>query len=423
VRAWPRRSISPNAMWGLLDQGLYSGSNLLLTVVVARSVPAAEFGAFSLCYVVYMLSLGLGRVTGSKPYTIEAAGEAAATARVRARALLGYALGLGAVAAAVSLAVGKVVGSPLSLALIVLAPLLPGLLLQDAVRGLYFASRRARGAFLNDATWTMLQVLALSGLLVTGHASVGPLLAAWGVPAAVAAAVGVMHLRVLPSRPRLVSWLRPSIGLAAPLAANLVLTAAPSYLAYLAMPAVSSLDQLAVVRGAYVFFGPLNVLFTGAAMVALPAFLHAAPDRPRDRMSMQLSAGLAAFAVAWGALVVFLPDRVGTLVLGTLWDDTATTRLLLAVSLVAEAMLVGPEIVLSSLRLPGRMTSVRLMGALVTLGSSLALATRFGADGLAAGFVIGYSVSAMLATAQVARVGGEVRTVVLPPGGPPVTAT
>jgi len=57
-------------------------------------------------------------------------------------------------------------------------------------------------------------------------------------------------------------------------------------------------------------------------------------------------------------------------------------RILLAVSLVAEALLVGPELILSSLRLPGRMTTVRLVAAVATVSSSLALAARFGGVGL-----------------------------------------
>ena len=85
-------------------------------------------------------------------------------------------------------------------------------------------------------------------------------------------------------------------------------------------------------------------------------------------------------------------------------------RLLLAISLVAEAVLVGPDVVLSSLRLPRRMTSVRAVSAAVTLLASVALAAAEGAAGLAAGLAMGYSVGAVLAVLQIRRLPSGVGT-------------
>jgi O-antigen/teichoic acid export membrane protein len=256
-------------------------------------------------------------------------------------------------------------------------------------------------------------------LTVDEHPSVGWLMAAWGLSAALAAVIGCGLLRSWPGRPRVREWFRDHGALAAPLTLNMVLTAAPSYVAYLAMPLVSTLPELAAVRGAYVFFGPLNVVYSGAALVALPAIVRASPTRSRPGMSLQISSGLAGVAVAWGAVVVLLPDRLGTLVLGDLWYDTDGIRILLAVSLVAEALFVGPELVLSSLRLPGRMTTVRLVAAVATVSLSLALAARFGGVGLAAGFAAGYSLGAVLAMRQAALLGPVVpRPAVTPGSGP-----
>jgi O-antigen/teichoic acid export membrane protein len=407
------------AGWGLADQGLFSASNLLLTIVVARSVEPAEFGAFSLCYVVYMLAANLGRVTGSKPYTIELV-EAGVAAGVRTRQVLGYSTALGAALAVVAAVWGVMANGPLAEALLVLAVLLPGLLLQDCVRSVYFAREQPRGAFAVDALATGLQVVGVVVVLtVDEHPSVGWLMAAWGLSAALAAVIGCGLLRSWPGRPRVREWFRDHGALAAPLTLNMVLTAAPSYVAYLAMPLVSTLPELAAVRGAYVFFGPLNVVYSGAALVALPAIVRASPTRSRPGMSLQISSGLAGVAVAWGAVVVLLPDRLGTLVLGDLWYDTDGIRILLAVSLVAEALFVGPELVLSSLRLPGRMTTVRLVAAVATVSLSLALAARFGGVGLAAGFAAGYSLGAVLAMRQAALLGPVVpRPAVTPGSGP-----
>ena len=45
----------------MADQGVSSLSNIVVAVIVARSVSAAEFGAFGVAMVVYQLGLGLTR--------------------------------------------------------------------------------------------------------------------------------------------------------------------------------------------------------------------------------------------------------------------------------------------------------------------------------------------------------------------------
>jgi peptidoglycan biosynthesis protein MviN/MurJ (putative lipid II flippase) len=76
-----------------------------------------------------------------------------------------------------------------------------------------------------------------------------------------------------------------------------------------------------------------------------------------------------------------------------------TTRLLLGVSLVAEAVLVGQVAALSALRDTRRLARIRMVSAPLTVGLSLCLAALFGAPGTAAGFAIGYWVAAVLAWA------------------------
>lgn len=397
--------------WGILDQALSSGSNVALTIVVARTVGPDAFGGFSLCFVVYMLVLLVVRTTGIRPFTIETAHADVQRARAQARALMGFALGIGCLIGCLCLIAGRLFPDPLRSGLTVLGVLLPGLLLQDAVRGIFFAWQMPRAALVNDGLWSGLQAVSLlSVLLGVENPPMALLMAGWGLPAAVAALGGLATLGTVPARMRLMPWLRTHKDLATPFAVNMMLTAAPSYVAYLVMPLVSSLEELAMVRGAYIFFGPLGVVFTGAAVIALPAIVRSGRSRSRRRMSVQLSSSLAAVGLAWGAIVVALPDSVGRAVLGDLWEGSGPVRLLLAISLVAEAVLVGPDVVLSSLRLPRRMTSVRAVSAAVTLLASVALAAAEGAAGLAAGLAMGYSVGAVLAVLQIRRLPSGVGT-------------
>ena len=50
-------AVARGAHWGLLDQALSSGTNFAVAFVVVRRVDAAEFGAFSLVSVLYVIAV------------------------------------------------------------------------------------------------------------------------------------------------------------------------------------------------------------------------------------------------------------------------------------------------------------------------------------------------------------------------------
>jgi peptidoglycan biosynthesis protein MviN/MurJ (putative lipid II flippase) len=134
-------------------------------------------------------------------------------------------------------------------------------------------------------------------------------------------------------------------------------------------------------------------------MLALP---HAVTQRRAGAVPSiggRVSLALAGISCLWAALVVLLPDSVGRAVVGPSWDHTMTTRLLLGVSLVAEAVLVGQVAALSALRDTRRLARIRMVSAPLTVVVSLVLAALFGAIGAAAGFAIGYWAAAVMAWA------------------------
>lgn len=398
------RSTLRQAHWGLADQALSTGTNFLLSFMVVRSVSAADFGAFSLAYVLFMLAVGAVRATGGDVLTIahlnEEGGFLPAT-----RHNATHALGLGALFGAGGLVAATWAGGSLRPTLVVLSFALPLLLLQDALRSTFFALSRPAQATLNDALWTLLQFGALTPVLFLGqHWPVWAFLAAWAGGGSVAALVGLAQARLLPARVAPHRWLVTHRHLAAPLLANFLLSQLPAHLLYVLMPLVADLTELGVVRAAYVFFGPLGVVFGGAAMLALPEAVRSREIPGVRRMAARLSLGLAAVGLAWGALVLLLPDAVGRLLIGDIWDATLLPRLLLAGSLVAQGAYVGAWAALNALRLPTRMMRVWLVAGPFTLLAGLGLSWAFGAPGAAAGFLLGYTLSTVLAWLQVPRV-------------------
>jgi peptidoglycan biosynthesis protein MviN/MurJ (putative lipid II flippase) len=135
-------------------------------------------------------------------------------------------------------------------------------------------------------------------------------------------------------------------------------------------------------------------------MLALP---HAVTVRRRGNvpaLGRRVSLMLAGLSCVWTALVVVMPAPVGRAVVGESWDHTLTTRLLLGISLVAEAVLVGQVAALSALRDTRRLARIRMVSAPLTVAVSLGLAALFGATGTAAGFAIGYWAAAAIAWAS-----------------------
>jgi O-antigen/teichoic acid export membrane protein len=120
--------------WGLADQGVSSITNFVLGLVVARSLGATAFGAFSLAWVTYGVVLNVSRGLATDPLTVRYSGPADARwhgAVVRA-ASTAVAIGVafGAASALGGLAMGRSVGP----GFVALGITLPALMLQDCWR-------------------------------------------------------------------------------------------------------------------------------------------------------------------------------------------------------------------------------------------------------------------------------------------------
>jgi O-antigen/teichoic acid export membrane protein len=389
----------PRAAWGMADQGVSAISNVLLTIMVARSSTPHELGEFSLVYIVFVLVLGLTRSRGGGVLAIEYADDQAELLKAAPRCT-GYYVGVGLCLAFPGLLLSSALGPGDGHMLAIVCLALPLMLLQDAYRSLFFCQGRPSAAFANDLVWLLAEIVLLGvAIAPAGAPGTATLVACWAIAGVIAALVGIVQTGVVPWVASPLQWLRAHGRIAWPLVLSGFLTQLPAHLVYLTLPLVASVSDLGVIRAAYVFFGPLGVVNSGAAMLALP---HAVTVRKRGdvpAMGRRVSLTLAGVSCLWAALVVALPEPVGRAIVGPSWDDTLVTRLLLGVSIVAEAVLVGQVAALSALRDTRRLARIRSVSAPVTVAVSLGLAAMFGAAGAAAGFAIGYWTAAVLAWA------------------------
>lgn len=195
----PARSNLRQAHWGLLSQCLNTGTNFLLSLLVARVAAPAEFGAFAVAMVLYMVGVGIVRASGNDVLAVVHARDLDRLP-TRAREVSTYALGLGVVIGAGCVVVGTVLaGNPVPY--IVLGALLPLLMLEDALRGLVIAQGRPRDAALSDGTRAVVQIALVGALFATtGAVTITGAVTAWAVGGATAATVMLARCRVRPDR-------------------------------------------------------------------------------------------------------------------------------------------------------------------------------------------------------------------------------
>ncbi len=299
---------------GLVDQGMSSLSNVLAVVMVAQTLSASAFGAFSVAYAVLIFLLSLSRAYFGTQLTLT--GNRAA-ARERASSTLGALLLLAPVLAVATGGIGLLLSeeSDFSIAIVV-AVAAPLVCLQDLLRYAAVAVERPYVALASDTVWAVITGVAALGLVPLTAPQV---MVVWLGAAALAFAVAAALLHVKPSivngwhlllRERHAVGNSVTIGTIAVAGASLVIAAATAR--FLGTASAGSL------RGASTAMGPLNVLQAFITLNLTPTLLRR--QRSQDLgFCIRVALYVAAAVAMWSAALLLLPNEVGRKVLGDSW--------------------------------------------------------------------------------------------------------
>ena len=307
VAAWGPRAVV------LVDQTLSSVSNLLVVVLVARVLSASDFGHFALGYAVLTLTLGLSRAYFGSRISLAPSQDAA---RRLTSALVA---GMVVVAPAVSLAVLAVSAlatqgqAPVIVLIVALAT--PVVCVQDALRFGAVAGGRPWAALLSDAAWIAPMLLPLV-LGIDLQASSALIL--WASAAVVALLVALVAFGEPPRWGPGLRELRRRENVGAALALGAVVTTAATLLVLVVVSRVLGPAAAGSLRGASTAMGPVNVLLAFTALGVTPFLVR----RPRggDRgFCMSVAAVLVILVLLWGAVLLLLPDSIGTAAFGSSW--------------------------------------------------------------------------------------------------------
>jgi len=386
------------ASWGLGDQALSSLTNFVLGVLIARTVGVEQFGAFSLAFAAYLLVLSICRAYPMEPLPIRYSVAPEASFRPAAAAAVGSVIAVAVGCSIVLAVIGVVTGGALSQALLALALTLPGLLVQDAWRSVFFAWHRGRSAFFNDFLWAVVMFPAIVIVLRSGDHSVFWPTFVWGASATVAAVFGVFQSRIVPAPMRTRAWWHEHIDLGPRFIVETVARTAGGNLSTYGIGLAAGLAAVGALRAASLILGPVQVLFLGIGLIAVPEGVRAAAQSLGHlrRLAIILSILLALFTLGWGVFVLLLPQDVGVALLGSTWDPARAVLVPSIVGQVGGVLTTGPGMGLRTLAAARRSLRVSVIASIITVILGVGGAVAGGVLGAAWGLALAALASATL---------------------------
>jgi O-antigen/teichoic acid export membrane protein len=370
--------------WGVADQGMSSITNFAVSIYIARSLGAVDFGAFSLAYVTYAFVLNASRGLATEPLMVRFTGADIKTWRRATADCTGTSIVVGLAAGACVLALAMLMSGTTRLAFLALGLTLPGLMLQDSFRYAFFTLGRGSQAFLNDLTWAVLLLPALVLVKATGHANVFLFVLVWGASATVAAAVGPLQARVIPRPSGVQRWLSSHRDLGPRFLGEFTASGAAPQLRTYGIGAILGLAAVGYVQAANTLMGPIMVLFLGMGLVTTPEAARVLRRDPRrlPLFCFLVSAGLTVAGLAWGlVLLVALPRGLGHWLLGSLWRGTYPLVLPQTIAVLGMCAGTGSGAGLHALGAARRSFRVMVLTSVIYIGCALTGAVVAGAAG------------------------------------------
>lgn len=385
------------AGWSVADQALSSASNLGLSVVAARELGPAGFGAFTIAFTSYLVAMNASRAIATEPLVVRFSHSSTPAWRRAASAAAGTALCVGLLVGAVFFVLGLLLKGIIGQAFVGLGLVLPGLLLQDAWRFAFFASGTPRRAFSNDACWVLV-LLPVGLMLLLGEATVLRAILGWGGAATCAAVYGAWQARMLPNLRRVRSWLREHRDLAPRYLGEFLAISGTLQAVVVGVGVIAGLAATGALRAGEVLLGPARVLFQGMQLSAVPEgvrLLRTSPAALRQGC-MWLAVFMASTTTLIGTLLLLLPNAVGEALLSETWTPARPVVLPLTVSMAAAGILSAALVGLRATGDARRSLRSRLWVAAVLLPVALAGAVLNGAVGAAWGYAVAQSIGAVL---------------------------
>lgn len=379
VRASNRFAVFRRLSLVAVDQAISGASNVLIAVLAARVLGVASFGYFGIVFVVFTLVQGVSRALVCDPLLVHAGelakrrGEAIGTS-----CALGF--GLATLLAVFALAV-RAKQPELGEALLVLAPFLPLLMLQDLGRYLGVASQRPGKSVTLDAAWLLIVTAAVTALLIEHVHTLAWFIAVWAGSGAAAGLLVFWQQRGARLAVGL-DWIRHTWQFSWRYLISYTSTQTSLLGASSAVAGIAGARALGAVQGTVLLarpFGTLQIaaVVGGAAEIARTGV----SGRAVRKRIIGISTVASIVALVNAVIMLVLPDSLGVIVLGKTWHATKPLLLPTAVQLLCLGLITGPRAGLVGMRAPRRTMVIDMLNGALFLAAAVLGAAFDGARG------------------------------------------
>ncbi len=385
--------------WGVGDQAVSSLTNFAVTLYIARTLGASQFGAFSLAYVTYSFVLNASRGLSTDPLMVRFSGTNLIAWRRAVARCTGTATVVGLIGGAGVLLAALALHGTARLAFLALGLTLPGLMLQDSWRYAFFALGRGSQAFLNDTVWALVLAPLLIVLRESGNSDVFWYVLVWGAAGTVGALAGPLQARVLPRPAKAWEWVMRHRDLGPRYFAENTSNSGATQLRAYGIGIILGLAAVGYVQAAQTLMGPFLVIFMGISLVTVPEAARVLRRSPQHLwlFCLLVGSGLALAGLLWGlVLLAALPRGLGHLALGAIWRPTYPLVLPLTISVIGACLTAGASAGLHALGAARRSLRAMVISSVLFLGCGLAGAVLGGAVGTVRGAAVATCVGAVL---------------------------
>jgi hypothetical protein len=312
-------SNSSTALFITIDQILASASNGLLLFVLARAATVEEFGVIALLITVVFTWVGFNRGALGTPILL-----VSKLSKHQISVESGYAITWAAAmsfsAVMVVYVVGMVLGHPsIALAFALSTPIV---LIQDVLRFPLIACGKPLVAAASDGIWALCMLAVFVISLAGRTTSVEVAILAWGIGGCISAGMLMMLGSLRPKFRRLLSWWRTYSPARIRFGGTYATIPLMAAVTTSVITAAAGLAPAAALRGAMTLFGPITLLIMTIPTVYLVHVRRSSiSPQLQWRLMVKVSIVVSALTMLATALVVALPDHLGTLLLGTIWPQ------------------------------------------------------------------------------------------------------
>ena len=253
----------------VLSVAVNSLVNLIVVVIVAQKLNAAEMGLFLLAYSTIVFVTGFNQALNVEPLVLVAGRNASILSAINRRMVLRSSAKLGLIVACMLIVIMPFLPSEWAKSSIVLCILLPFALVLDANRGMLQAGSKGWSALRLDAINFCLLGIGMSSFAWFGKDSTSALIC-YSVPIALTSVCVFIAVENLAKQ-------RTTAGLAniprkyrIDLSSEFGVMQGANQAILYSTPAYLSLAETAGFRGVQVLFGPMNIVFTALRVAVVP---------------------------------------------------------------------------------------------------------------------------------------------------------